>query len=99
MYVFQFSLVSTQTPKTLRVASGFASQPWMLTVDTKLLITLLFLVKWISWYLSGANLTPCYFVYAIHLSCAWFNLVQFSTTVSPHIIRFVSSINPITTIF
>ena len=51
-----------------------------------------------SWYLSGANLTPCRFAHAMHLSCAWFSLVQFSATVSPYIIRFVSSINPRATI-
>ena len=43
--VFQFSLESTQTPKTLRLASGFASQPWIFTVEAKLLPAHLFLVK------------------------------------------------------
>jgi hypothetical protein len=47
---FQFSLESTQTPRILRVASGFASQPWIFTVEAKSLLALLFLVKWISWY-------------------------------------------------
>ena len=45
IYAFQFSLASTQTPKTLRVVSGFASQPWILTVDARSLFALLFLVK------------------------------------------------------
>jgi len=67
---FQFSLASTQTPRTLSVASGFASQPWILTVDARSSFALLFLVKWISWYLSGANLAPCRFAHAIHLLCA-----------------------------
>ena len=42
---FQFSLASTQTPKTLRVASSLTSHPWILTVDVRSLFTLLFLVK------------------------------------------------------
>ena len=29
----------------------------------------------------------------MHLLCAWFSLVQFSTAVFPHVIRFVSSTN------
>ena len=64
---FQFSLESTQTPRTLRVAFGSASQPWILTVDARLLDTLLFLIKWISLYLFSLNLAPCCFAYAMHL--------------------------------
>ena len=66
----------------------------MFTVEARSLLALLFLVKWISWYLSGANLAPCRFAHAMHLSCAWFSLVQFSAAVFPHEIRFVSSTNP-----
>ena len=33
MCVFQFNLESTQTPRTLRLASGFVLQPWMFTVE------------------------------------------------------------------
>ena len=90
---FQFSLVFTQTPRTFRVVSSFTSQPQILTVNARLLFALLFLVKQISWYLSSANLTSCYFAHIMHLSCAQFSLVQFSTTVSPYIIRFILSIN------
>ena len=45
IYTFQFSLASTQTPRTFRVVFSFTSQPQILTVDTKSLFTLLFLVK------------------------------------------------------
>ena len=33
---FQFSFKSTQTPRILRTASGFASQPWIFTVENRI---------------------------------------------------------------
>ena len=66
----------------------------MFTVEAKLLPARLFFVKWMSWYLSGANFMPCLFAHTTHLLCAWFSLVQFSAAVLPHVIRFVSSTNP-----
>ena len=70
IYAFQFSLALTQTPRTLSIASGFASQPQILTIDARLLFALLFLIKQISQYLSSANLALYYFAYIIHLLCA-----------------------------
>ena len=98
MYSFQFSLESTQTPKILKVAFGFALQPQIFTINIKLLFTLFFLVKQISWYLSSINLTSCRFTYIIYLLYTQFSLVQFSTAIFPYIIRFVSSINPKATV-
>ena len=98
IYLFQFSLVSTQTPRTLRVAFSFTLQPQILTINTKLLFTLLFLIKQISQYLSSANLALCCFAYIIYLLYAQFSLVQFSAAVFPYIIRFILSINPRATI-
>ena len=94
IYAFQFSLASTQTSMTLRVASSFTLQPQILTINARLLFTLLFLIKQISQYLSSANLTLYRFAYTIHLLYAQFSLVQFSTAISPYIIRFILSINP-----
>ena len=45
MCLFQFSLKSTQTPKILRVTSGFASYLWIFTVEAKSLFALFFLMK------------------------------------------------------
>jgi len=45
IYVFQFSLESTQTPRTLRLASGFALQFWMFTVEAKSFLACFFFYK------------------------------------------------------
>ena len=99
IYLFQFSLESTQTPKILKIAFSFALQPQIFTIKTKSLLALLFLIKQISWYLFGVNLAPYYFVYIMHLLCIQFSRVQFSTTVFPYIIRFVLSTNPKAIVF
>ena len=80
--------------RILRVVSGFTLQPQIFTIKAKSLLVFLFLIKQISQYLSSANLAPYRFAYTIHLSCAQFSLVQFSTTVFPYIIRFILSTNP-----
>ena len=98
IYAFQFSFISIQTPRTFKVVSSFILQPQILTIKARSLLALLFLIKQISQYLSSANLTLYLFAYAIHLLYAQFSLVQFSTTISPYIIRFISSINPRATI-
>ena len=81
IYLFQFSLKSTQTPKILRVAFSFALQPQIFTIKAKSLLALFFLMKWISWYLFSTNLAPYCFAYIMHLLCAQFSLVQFSAAV------------------
>ena len=94
VYIFQFSLVSTQTPKTLRMAFSLTLQLQILTINIKSLFTLFFLIKWMSWYLFSINLTLYYFAYIIYLLYTQFNLIQFSTVVSSYIIRFVLFTNP-----
>ena len=71
----------------------------MFIIKIKSLPARLFLVKWMSWYLSGANFVPCHFAHAIHLLCIWFSLVQFSVTVLPHIIKFILFTNPNAIVF
>src|SRR5947207_3569649 len=63
-------------------------------VDWRSAVTFLFLVKWIIWYLSGANLAPNLFAHPIHLSCAVVNRLQLDSAESPHVTRVVSSTNP-----
>jgi hypothetical protein len=52
-------------------------------------------VKWISWYFSGENWTPCHLAHSIQVSWAFSSVLQFSAAVGPYIIRFVSSTKPI----
>ena len=54
-----------------------------------------FLVKWISWYFSGENWTPCRLAHSIQVLCAFSSVLQFSAAVGPYVIRFVSSTKPI----
>src|SRR6266576_5516143 len=54
-----------------------------------------FLVKWISWYFSSKNWTPCHLAHSIQVLWAFSSVLQFSAAVGPYIIRFVSLINPI----
>ena len=67
IYLFQFSLESTQTPKILKVAFNFTLQPQIFIIKAKLLLTLLFLIKQMSWYLFSVNLALYCFVYIMHL--------------------------------
>lgn len=48
-------------------------------------------MKWISWYLSDANLASCLFVHAMHWLWAVFSCLQFVCADLFHVIRFVSS--------
>ena len=52
-------------------------------------------MKWISWYFSGENWTPCRLAHSTQASWAFFSVLQFSAAVGPYVIRFVSSTNPI----
>jgi hypothetical protein len=56
-------------------------------VDARSILSCLwFRVKWMSWYLSGANLAPCRFAQSTHLSCAFVSAWQLSLAVLPHVI-------------
>ena len=66
----------------------------MFTVEAMSLPARLFLVKWMSWYLSGTNFAPCCFAYIMYLLYVWFSLIQFSVIMLFYVIRFVLSINP-----
>src|SRR5947209_1587125 len=59
---------SNHTPKIRRESTLSALCPRMVTVDRRSSVTLLFFVKWITWYLSGANIAPNLLAHATHLS-------------------------------
>lgn len=88
---FHFKLVSTCTLKTLIVASVKISLllNWTVLIRSLLRFCWCF-VRWISWYLSDANLALCFFAHAMHWLWAVFSHLQFVCADSSHVIRFVS---------
>src|SRR5947209_6907802 len=94
IWSFQDRDGSSHTPRTLSDCTLSASWFPMVTVDRRSSVTLFFLVKWITWYFSGAKTAPNLFAHATHLSCALDNLRQFAAAESPHVTNVVSSMNP-----
>ena len=51
-------------------------------------------VKFINWYFSGANFTPCFFAHSLHMLCFSSNIWQLSSVELDHVSILVSSTNP-----
>ena len=51
-------------------------------------------MKWINWYFSGANFTPCVFAQSSHFLCRVVRVLQFSSVDLDHVRMFVSSTKP-----
>src|SRR6266480_3381896 len=68
-YSFQLIFESTHTPSTYSLVFSFTSWPsnWIMLVKS-LLESHLRLVKWMSWYLSGANFVSYCLAQAMYLS-------------------------------
>ncbi len=81
MCSFQFILGLSYTPSTLSLVSGLISpvKPSILIMLARSPAgSLLYLVKYISLYLSGVNFEPCLLDQSIHFLCASSSRVQFS---------------------
>ncbi len=91
---FHLSFESTWTSSTCIVV--FIEISWSLKCTVLIRFSLRFLccfVKWISWYLSGANLASCHFAHAMHQLWVDFNLWQFVCAEIFYVTKFVSFTN------
>ena len=86
------SLRSTHTPSMHKESTGRPSKPEMQMPSCTSALRLC--VKWISLYLSGANVAPCLHAHSIHFSWAASSWWQFPAAVGPQTIKLVSSMKP-----
>jgi hypothetical protein len=93
---FYESFGSIYTPRTrISFGCGFTLVSPIRTVAARSLRGyLFFLVKWISWYFSGANLAPCLLAHLVHFWWITSSRRQFCVALSPYTTRLVSSTNP-----
>ena len=87
------SFKSTCTLSTCRLLTESSMNPLIFTVAF-MLNFLWLLVKWMRWYFSGANTTPCWHAHAVYTLCALSRALQFFSVVLLYISILELLMNP-----